>query len=319
MDMRDHLRRTFDRIYVLDLHGNAKKKEISPDGSPDKNVFDIQQGVAIIVAVKKRQAVGQKSPAQVFHGELWGAREVKYRHLWADTAATLSANDVSPDSAPWRFKPTDKVLEVAYQAAFSVADLFSANGRPAPGIVTTHDEFAISWTSTEAAQKVELVLATASEAEARQHYRLCSQSQWSYSAAKSALADGVWRQAITPIAYRPFDTRFTVYNSHVAVHRRERVMAHIFGKQNLALLVTKAVRDAEYAHCFVTDKCSEVIFLSGVSCIQRDEPSAVPIPRGRRIRPNHPCQFRFQALRAHPPGCWAGRRASCARWHRCLP
>lgn len=75
LDMRHHLRATFDRIYVLDLHGNAKKKEISPDGSPDKNVFDIQQGVAIIIAVKRREAGSSKPPASVFHGELWGTRE----------------------------------------------------------------------------------------------------------------------------------------------------------------------------------------------------------------------------------------------------
>ena len=48
--MRWHLLQTFDEIYILDLHGNAKKKEISPDGSADKNVFDIQQGVCIIIA-----------------------------------------------------------------------------------------------------------------------------------------------------------------------------------------------------------------------------------------------------------------------------
>jgi hypothetical protein len=52
LDMRDHLRKTFDCIYVLDLHGNAKKKEVAPDGSSDKNVFDIQQGVAIFIAIK---------------------------------------------------------------------------------------------------------------------------------------------------------------------------------------------------------------------------------------------------------------------------
>ena len=51
--MRWHLLKTFDKIWVLDLHGNAKKKEVSPDGSPDKNVFDIQQGVALIIAVRK--------------------------------------------------------------------------------------------------------------------------------------------------------------------------------------------------------------------------------------------------------------------------
>lgn len=50
--MRQHLMNTFDEIYVLDLHGNSKKKETAPDGSKDENVFDIQQGVAILLAVK---------------------------------------------------------------------------------------------------------------------------------------------------------------------------------------------------------------------------------------------------------------------------
>lgn len=190
LDMRHHLRQTFDRIYVLDLHGNAKKKEVSPNGSPDKNVFDIQQGVAIIVAVKRRAAGGQTKPlAEVLHGELWGTREGKYTALWDGSPAGLITGDVTPTAAPWRFKPSDKELEAAYQAGFSVADLFSPNGRPAPGIVTTHDEFAISWSAQEAAEKVKRLLATSSESEARQHWRLCSQNQWNYAAAKLALAD----------------------------------------------------------------------------------------------------------------------------------
>jgi N-6 DNA Methylase len=50
--MRRSLDKTFDEIYVLDLHGNTKKKEVAPDGSKDENVFDIQQGVAIGMMVK---------------------------------------------------------------------------------------------------------------------------------------------------------------------------------------------------------------------------------------------------------------------------
>ena len=53
--MRWHLLDTFDKIYVLDLHGNAKKKEVTPEGKTDKNVFDIQQGVSIIIGVNARQ------------------------------------------------------------------------------------------------------------------------------------------------------------------------------------------------------------------------------------------------------------------------
>lgn len=243
LDMRQHLRQTFDRIYVLDLHGNSKKKEVSPDGSPDINVFDIQQGVAIIIAVKRRSDSKKKTSASVFHGDLWGDRETKYKHLWDGRATKLASEDVSPEASPWRFKPTDKELGAAYQAGFSLADLFSPNGRPAPGIVTTHDEFAISWTAQEAARKVERLLATADEADARQNFRLCSQSQWNYATAKSALADGGWRKAVTPIAYRPFDQRFTVYDPHVAVHRRDRVMRHLFNKNNIALMLTGQTKD----------------------------------------------------------------------------
>jgi predicted helicase len=53
--MRKHLLETFDKVYILDLHGNAKKKEVCPDGSKDENVFDIMQGVSINIFVKKRK------------------------------------------------------------------------------------------------------------------------------------------------------------------------------------------------------------------------------------------------------------------------
>lgn len=50
--MRWNLLQTFDKIYTIDLHGNAKKKETAPDGTPDENVFDIMQGVSINIFVK---------------------------------------------------------------------------------------------------------------------------------------------------------------------------------------------------------------------------------------------------------------------------
>ncbi|WP_202094660.1 N-6 DNA methylase [Sphingomonas aliaeris] len=75
--MRWHLLKSFDAIHVLDMHGNAKKKEKSPDGSPDKNIFDIQQGVSIIIAVRRPGKKGA-SLATVHHGDLWGSREDKY-------------------------------------------------------------------------------------------------------------------------------------------------------------------------------------------------------------------------------------------------
>lgn len=52
--MRQSLMNTFNEIYLLDLHGNALKKEKCPDGSKDENVFDIRQGVVIAIFVKQK-------------------------------------------------------------------------------------------------------------------------------------------------------------------------------------------------------------------------------------------------------------------------
>lgn len=98
-DMRLQLMETFDRIHVIDLHGNAKKKEITPDGKPDKNVFDIQQGVAIILAIKNR-STKPKSLATVKHHEIWGDRELKYRWLLDNGIRHAAFKNVSPTSAP---------------------------------------------------------------------------------------------------------------------------------------------------------------------------------------------------------------------------
>lgn len=53
--MRQSLMNSFDEIYILDLHGNSLKKEKTPDGSKDENVFDIQQGVAICFMIKYKK------------------------------------------------------------------------------------------------------------------------------------------------------------------------------------------------------------------------------------------------------------------------
>lgn len=259
LDMRRHLRQTFDSIFVLDLHGNAKKKEVSPDGSSDNNVFDIRQGVSIIIAVR-RKGGAKKAMATVRHAEYWGTRDSKYERLWRDTPASLRTKDVSANPSPWRFKPRDKVKEAAYLAGFSVADLFSLNGRPAPGIVTTHDEFAISWSADEAGAKVRQLLASATKADADKLFRLCSTSQWNYEAAKKTLAAGGWRDEVTAISYRPLDDRFTIYNPHVAVHRRDRVMRHFFGRHNIGLTTARSNKNPEPDHFFVTDKISETKF-----------------------------------------------------------
>ena len=254
--MRRSLLETFDEIYLLDLHGNAKRKERAPDGGKDENVFDIQQGVAIGLFVKRADA--GRNPAQVFHADLWGEREAgsdggKYGWLAANDVASTEWAELAPRPPLYLFVPRNEALIEEYEAAWSVSAIFSPNGDPAPGVVTTHDQFAISWTPEEAAAKVERLLATQSEEEARGIWRLCKQNQWRYDRAKQELADGSWRERVEPILYRPFDTRTTVFDRNVAVHRRERVMSHMQAGLNLGLCTTRSTEIAEgWEHAFVS-------------------------------------------------------------------
>ena len=269
--MRRSLMQTFHEIRLLDLHGNAKKKERAPDGAKDENVFDIQQGVAIGLFVKRRDA-GQE-PARVFHADLWGAREDadgggKYGWLAANDVATTEWAELDPKPPLYLFVPRDDALSDEYEAYPGIAQIFPLNS---VGIVTTHDQFAVSWTREEAEAKVERLLATESEAEARGLWRLCAQSQWQYDRAKRELADGAWRERTGPALYRPFDTRATVFDRNVAVMHRERVMRHMLAGPNLGLCVGRAgqvVGSNEWDVAFVSATPSDFnLFRRGGNCL----------------------------------------------------
>jgi len=141
-----------------------------------------------------------------------------------------------------------------YEQSWPLRDVFAVAGDPAPGVVTTHDDFAIAFTEREIVAKVELLLSTHTEEEARAHFRLCSQAQWSYRNAKRALASPAWKKKTLPILYRPFDIRYTINDPNVAVHRRERVLRHMIDGDNIALLTDRQVT-AGFRHAF----CSRVM------------------------------------------------------------
>jgi hypothetical protein len=182
-----------------------------------------------------------KTNARVLHAEMWGTREGKYKQLAEADVSTTAWAELAPDAPFHLFLPRNAALLPEYQAGWTIPDVFSPNGDPAPGIVTTHDEFAISWNPEEAAEKVERLLATETEPEARGMFRLCSQNQWQYRRAKAELRTGEWRSEIVPLLYRPFDTRWTVWNRNVAVHRRERVMRHILAGANIGLSTARSI------------------------------------------------------------------------------
>ena len=174
--MRQSLMDTFDEIYVLDLHGNSKKKERAPDGGEDENVFDTQQGVAIGLFVKRTN--GNDGPACVYHADLWGERETgpengKYGWLVANDVRTTKWRELPSKSPRYLFIPRDDTLAAEYEAGWSMRKVFDINS---VGIVTARDGLTISWTPEEIKQ-VAATFADLSQVDARGRFNLGRDAQ----------------------------------------------------------------------------------------------------------------------------------------------
>lgn len=253
--MRKSLMETFDQVYVLDLHGNAKKKERAPDGSKDENVFDIEQGVAISLFV--RQPDSEKG---VWHSDLWGKRLAKYYAAAEADKQSISWIHLEPNSPDWLFKPQDQNLGRKYREFWSVPSIYAPLGDPAPGFATQHDDFAISYSEKESLAKVQKFLSFDSERQAREYFELCAQDQWQYERAKKELAELDLDAHTQAVTYRPFDDRWTIWDRNVAVHRRLRVSERLL-RDNLALIVAKnwgAIGSETYDGASVTEKPVEL-------------------------------------------------------------
>jgi len=260
--MRWHLMNTFDRIWVLDLHGNSKKKEVTPDGKTDKNVFDIQQGVSIIIAVKKD---GSKGLAEVMHGDLWGARAAKYKALQgANLTAPIFSKLDSPAPQHALVKRDYSVLG-DYQEGFLISDFMPVHGN---GIVTKRDKLNIHRDEQGVIQLAKDFLAL-DEAQFRTKYSLPEDVRdWRYDWAKADVQQQGSIIPVVKIGYRLFDQRFLFYSGKargVVGWPVSQIMSHYLRGGNIGLLTSKAHRDANFAHSFITDKPTEAIHFSATT------------------------------------------------------
>lgn len=138
--MRWNLLKTFDKIYTINLHGNNKKKEVCPDGSPDENVFDIQQGVSINMFIKTGEKKA-KELAKVFYYDLYGKREEKYDFLTNTLFSEVEYKELNPIAPMYFFVPKDFELMEEYEKGVKVNDLFSLGSM---GITTGRDKEMVS-------------------------------------------------------------------------------------------------------------------------------------------------------------------------------
>lgn len=252
--------RHFDVIYIVDLHGNANRQECSPDGSKDENVFDIKQGVCILILVKTTNSTKN---AIVKRFDIYGNRDSKYTFLNASSLADIPWQEISPEAPLCLFAAEDSDMKRGFESGLPIKTLFRINGT---GVLTKRDELCIHFTE-QAAFDAAKDMATLPEAEVRKKYNIPKDVRdWKYDwAKKDVIESGLAVDKILPITYRPFDTRYTYYSGQSRGFMGwpvYAVMKHIINTENIALVTARSNKAGNSSHFFVSRyiveyKCGE--------------------------------------------------------------
>ena len=233
--MRKSLMENFDKIYVVDLHGNAKKKEVAPGGGRDVNVFDIQQGVGLIIAVK----TGKKDKdtlGQVYHQEFWGTRQAKFDALHKGRL-TKGFKKVKAPAPHYFFVPKAFEAQRKYELGFKLDGLFSVSSS---GIKTHRDPFAIAFDRNEIVERFDALRSQRHhDKDLRNFYNLRDSHAWSLETARQRARNADVNDVIQTCTYRPFDSRWCIFGDIVMNRPRKEVMKHIANKNNISMSLPK--------------------------------------------------------------------------------
>jgi len=235
--MRQSLMKSFDEIYVLDLHGNTLKKEKCPDGSKDENVFDIRQGVAIALFIKNK---GSKRACEVHHSEIWGLRDDKYDWLGKKEIKTTKWNKITPKSGFYLFIPREESLLKAYEKYPKITEVFNIYG---VGMTTARDEFVIDTNKTELVARIaRFKNSKLSDEDLHTFFQVNRKKGWSIRKAWNMLQsvpDSDLDRFVLPVLYRPFDVQWIFYHDSVVWRTVKKVMQHMM-QENLAMCTGRA-------------------------------------------------------------------------------
>jgi len=256
--MREQLMKTFDEIYILDLHGNSKKKERTPDGSKDENVFDIQQGVAICVLIK--YAINNGAQAKVFFSELWGLRQIKYDMLKEKNIESTEWTSIDPISPFYLFVSKDTDLLREYNKGFSINEVFPIN---VLGFQSHRDHFALDFEREIIHIRIsDLMNQLISDDELRDRYSLRDNRDWKLSVARKQLIKDIsWEDSIVQCNYRPFDLRWCYFNNAAMDYPRRELIDHVTMRDNLCLNTVRQTKLLEWKHAIVSNVPTPAVFV----------------------------------------------------------
>lgn len=257
--MRWNLLKTYDKIYTIDLHGNAKKKETCLDGSADVNVFDIEQGVSINFFIKTGKNKSNEL-GQVFHYDIFGKRELKYDFLYENTLKTTPYKKVENIAPYYFFAPKDFNEQKSYDKGFHLLELFIENSL---GVLSKNDDVTISFGKLQLKERIKK-FTTLSEHELKKTYAIKEDSRdWILAKAIQDLKESNKEENYKQIAYRPFDNRWTFFTGKPKgffAYSQNRIMRNLKNEDNFALISGRqgqAVGNMQWNLSFISKTISD--------------------------------------------------------------
>jgi predicted helicase len=251
--MRWNLLKTYDKIYTIDLHGNSKKKETAPDGSKDENVFDIMQGVSINLFIK----TGNKKPntlAEVYHYDLFGKRDEKYKFLWENSLKTILFKNLENRKPSYFMTPKNYDGFSYYMKGIKLNELFKVN---TSGIKTHRDNFVIDFEKESLRERINKFYDKSYTNEfILNKYELKAKEEWLQNTREGNYDNS----KIKIIYYRPFDLRWIYYSNDLVDRGRENVFNVSLFDDNLAILSCRQQSTFDFQHILLsknlTDMCA---------------------------------------------------------------
>jgi predicted helicase len=295
--MRNHLMKSFDEIFVLNLHGNVRKQEKTPKGETDGNVFEIEQGVAITFFIKynSEMSVG---PA-IYYQDLWGKQIEKYNFLQNNDLYSTEWIKINPIKPHFLFVPQDTSNYEEYQKGWKMTEIFNVYSN---GVVTARDHFTINWSPGEVMDKIKDFVKIDVES-ARDKYKLRNDVRdWKVKLAQKDIIDSkLDTELIKPIMYRPFDIRHTYYTGNsrgFLCMPRKKVMGNLVNGSNIALITSRLTKGETFKHAFVSriitdaallsSKTSNNAFVFPIYLIDNDDSTLI-----RKFPPHHNFNHKF--------------------------
>lgn len=233
--MRQSLMKTFDRIYLIDLHGSNKPKEFTPDGRTDENVFDIEQGVAISLFIKKK---GIKK--KILHTDFWGTRIEKYQRSLEVNLKRIDWQDVKATAPFYLFTPQDEELKSKYSSFWESKSIFKLTNT---GIVSSRDDIVVDVNKNDLLNRILEIrnIDKRNESTIIERYQLKDTREKSIKESIKELKSlSSIKELIKSIEYRPFDFRFIFYDKSLVRWPVNQIMSHLLNKGNISINIGRA-------------------------------------------------------------------------------